>query len=136
VRCRYGPADVFSLELASGAEPWKRLQELANTCEMAKTPGVVHSSLDDLWWSLLDATLRAVNGQALKAGNKVAGPHFGSISEDASPIVRSDQAPRAVRERSQCGNDGAAADRDGPDHGTGRAPAGRAGPVAAVPVGA
>jgi hypothetical protein len=81
-RCPYGVADVFSLEFAPRPEPWKWLRALENTCEVTEEPDMIYSSLDGLSWSLADAALEAVGGQALTRAMKLAGPHLESMSDE------------------------------------------------------
>ncbi len=81
-RCPYGGADVFPLEFAPGPEPWKWLRALEHTCEVTEEPDMIYSSLDGLSWSLADAALEAVGGQALTRAMKLAGPHRESMSDE------------------------------------------------------
>ena len=54
--------DAFKLEMAQDTVSVKLLGELDSVCEQTQDPTEVRSSLDDLSWSLLDATLAAAQG--------------------------------------------------------------------------
>jgi nucleoside-diphosphate-sugar epimerase len=55
--------DVFPLQVASDSGPHERMHALADTCARTKEPAQVRAALDELSWSLFDATLSAVPRQ-------------------------------------------------------------------------
>lgn len=57
--------DAFRLEMAPDPVAPKLLAALETVCERTQDPDAVRNALDDLSWSLLDATLGAASGPAL-----------------------------------------------------------------------
>ena len=62
----WSPAiDVFPLEVTSAPALEERIQALATTCARAAEPGPVRAALDELSWSLFEASMGAVPRQVL-----------------------------------------------------------------------
>jgi hypothetical protein len=57
--------DAFRLDMAPDPAPPKLLAALEAVCERTQDPGAVRQALDDLSWSLLDATLGAAAHPAI-----------------------------------------------------------------------
>jgi nucleoside-diphosphate-sugar epimerase len=57
--------DAFRAAMAPEPRAVKMLNALAEVCDRTRDPDVVRGTLNDLSWSLLDATLRAAPGHAL-----------------------------------------------------------------------
>jgi hypothetical protein len=67
--------DVFPFQVASDGALDERMHELAGTCARTQEPGPVRAALDELSWSLFDATLSVVPHQALTRAARLSGPH-------------------------------------------------------------
>jgi hypothetical protein len=67
--------DAFKLEIAQDTVSLKLLGELDSACEHTRDPSQVRSSLDDLSWSLLDATLAAADRTTLNRSAKLICQH-------------------------------------------------------------
>jgi nucleoside-diphosphate-sugar epimerase len=72
--------DVFPFQMASVSAPDERMDALADTCARTEEPGPVRAALDELSWSLFDATLSAVPHQVLIRAAQLSTPHRGSLS--------------------------------------------------------
>lgn len=71
--------DAFWVAMAPEPRATKMLDALAEVCERTQHPDVVRGTLNELSWSLLDATLRtAPHGALLRAGG-MAKPHGDSL---------------------------------------------------------
>ncbi len=75
-------ADAFPLEVAPVPEAAERLQALNDVCARTQRPGRVRAALDELSWSLLDATLKAVPCQALARAAGLTAPHRDSLNAE------------------------------------------------------
>ena len=100
--------DAFRVDMAPEPRAVKLLNALAETCDRIRDPDVVRAALNELSWSLLDATLRAAPRPALMRAAAMARRHGDSLSEDhrrvlhaiqdhADPPAAEDPAPQAVR---------------------------------------
>jgi nucleoside-diphosphate-sugar epimerase len=67
--------DVFPLQLAAADELEERMATLAGTCARTEEPGAVRAALDELSWSLFDATLSAVPRQVLARAAQLSTPY-------------------------------------------------------------
>jgi nucleoside-diphosphate-sugar epimerase len=67
--------DVFPLQMASADALDERMYALAGTCARTEDPGAVRAALDELSWSLFDATLSAVPRQVLTRAVQISTPH-------------------------------------------------------------
>jgi nucleoside-diphosphate-sugar epimerase len=72
--------DAFPLQLASSSALDERMQALAGTCARTAEAGPVRAALDDLSWSLFDATLSAVPRQVLTRAAQLSTPHRASLN--------------------------------------------------------
>lgn len=77
-----GMADVFPLRTAPASAPDERLRALEEVCGRTREPAQVRAALDELSWSLLDATLGAVPRQALVRTAQLTAPHEDSLSPE------------------------------------------------------
>ena len=67
----WSPAiDVFPLEVTSAPALEERMQALATICARAAEPGPVRAALDELSWSLFEASMGAVPRQVLAAARE------------------------------------------------------------------
>src|SRR6202042_1891790 len=73
-------ADVFQLDLRPLPGLAARMQALEDVCARTQQPAPVRAALDELSWSLLDATLKAVPGQALARAAALTAPHRDSLN--------------------------------------------------------
>jgi hypothetical protein len=76
--------DAFKLEMARDTVSVKLLGELDSVCEHTQDPTQVRSSLDDLSWSLLDATLAAADRTTLNRSARLICRH----EERMTPLHR------------------------------------------------
>jgi nucleoside-diphosphate-sugar epimerase len=73
-------ADFFPLEMVSSAQPAERLLALEDVCARTQEPAAVRAALDDLSWSLLDATLEAAPRETLIRSARLTAPHRSDLS--------------------------------------------------------
>jgi hypothetical protein len=73
---------VFPLDVASSPALAERLLALQDVCARTQEPGAVRAALDDLSWSLLDATLEAVPRRTLVRAARLTSPHRGDLSAE------------------------------------------------------
>ena len=71
--------DVFPFQVASDSVLDERMRALAGTCAATGGSGPVRAALDDLSWSLFDATLSAVPRQVLTRAARLTSRHRGSL---------------------------------------------------------
>lgn len=67
--------DAFRLDMAPDPVPPKLLAALEAVCDRTQDPQAVRSAIDDLSWSLLDATLGAASRPALARSAKLISQH-------------------------------------------------------------
>ena len=67
--------DVFPLQMASADAQDERMYVLTDTCARTEEPGAVRAALDELSWSLFDATLSAVPRQVLTRAAQISTPY-------------------------------------------------------------
>ena len=67
--------DVFPLQVASADALDERMDALARTCARTEEPGAVRAALDEVSWSLFDATLSAVPRLVLTRAAQISSPH-------------------------------------------------------------
>jgi nucleoside-diphosphate-sugar epimerase len=72
--------DAFPFQVASASALDERMYALADTCARTEEPGPVRAALDELSWSLFDATLSAVPHQVLTRAAQLSTPHRGSLN--------------------------------------------------------
>jgi nucleoside-diphosphate-sugar epimerase len=93
-------ADAFPLEVAPVPGLAERMQALDDVCARTQQPGPVRAALDELSWSLLDATLTAVPGQALVRAARLAAPHRDSLNAEHRRLLAVIEHHAAVGESS------------------------------------
>jgi hypothetical protein len=67
--------DMFPLQMASADVLDERMYALAGTCARTEDPGAVRAALDELSWSLFDATLSAVPRPVLTRAAQISTRH-------------------------------------------------------------
>jgi polysaccharide biosynthesis protein len=80
-------ADAFRLDMASEPRAVKLLDSLDDVCERTQDPDVVRGVLDELSWSLLDATMQAAPRQALTRAAAIAQPHRHSMGTSHQRVL-------------------------------------------------
>jgi nucleoside-diphosphate-sugar epimerase len=93
-------ADAFPLEVAPVPEVAERMQALDEVCARTHLPGPVRAALDELSWSLLDATLKAVPCQALVRAAALIAPHRDSLNAEHRRLLAVIEHHMAVAESS------------------------------------
>lgn len=93
-------ADAFQLEVAPVPGPGERMRALDDVCARTQQPGPVRAALDELSWSLLDATLKAVPCQALARAAGLTAPHRDSLNAEHRRLLAAIEHHRAVGESS------------------------------------
>ena len=91
-------ADVFPLDVASSPALDERLLALQDVCARTQEPGAVRAALDDLSWSLLDATLEAVPRGTLVRAARLTSPHRGDPSAEHGRMLAAIEHCAAVGE--------------------------------------
>ena len=89
-------ADAFQLEVAPVPGPAERMQALDDLCARTQQAGPVRAALDELSWSLLDATLTAVPYQALARAAGLTAPHRNSLNAEHRRLLAAIEHHRAV----------------------------------------
>lgn len=79
--------DAFRLEMAPAPRAAKLLAALDETCARTQDRAAVRGRLDELSWSLLEATLLAAPRPALARATALAHPHQGALSPDFRRIL-------------------------------------------------
>lgn len=74
-----GAVDAFPLIVTPGAELQQRIQALDEACQSTEDPDVLRAALDQLSWTLLDATLGAVDKQVLARAAQLTAKHQGGL---------------------------------------------------------
>jgi len=87
VRPAAGWADGFRLQFASDARLHKMLSRLDGTCARAHDPVPLRQELNELSWTLLDATLRTVPRKALLRSAVLAKAHWDTMSPDHRRVL-------------------------------------------------
>jgi hypothetical protein len=93
-------ADAFPLEVAPVPEVAEYLQALDDVCARTQQPGPVRVALDELSWSLLDATLKAVPCPALARAAGLTAPHRDSLNAEHRRLLAAIEQHAAVNESS------------------------------------
>lgn len=93
-----GIADTFPLEMMSGPEPDRRLLALKHTCAATQDPSVVRAALDELSWSLLDATLGHVSQPMLMRAARLTAPHQDNLSPEHERMLAAIRCAAGVTE--------------------------------------
>jgi len=93
-------ADAFPLEVAPVPGLAERMQALDDVCAGTQQPGPVRAALDELSWSLLDGTLKAVPCQALARAAGLTAPHRDSLHAEHRRLLAAIEHHAAVGESS------------------------------------
>ncbi|MDQ2816542.1 MAG: polysaccharide biosynthesis protein [Actinomycetota bacterium] len=83
--------DTFRMDMSPEPRAVKLLSALAEVCDRTQDPGLVRGTLNELSWSMLDATLRAAPGQALMRSAAMAQRHSNSLGADHRRILEAIQ---------------------------------------------
>jgi nucleoside-diphosphate-sugar epimerase len=73
-------ADAFPLVMAPDPATEDRMLALEDVCARTRNPAAVRAALDELSWSLFDATLRAVPREVLDRVVRLTDPHRGTLN--------------------------------------------------------
>jgi NAD(P)-dependent dehydrogenase (short-subunit alcohol dehydrogenase family) len=71
--------DTFGLRFAPDPRLWKLVSALEACCDRTRDPVLLRGTLDELSWSLLDATLRAAQPDALARSATLAKGHWDTM---------------------------------------------------------
>lgn len=74
-----GAVDAFPLIVTPVAELQQRIQALDEACQSTEDPDVLRAALDQLSWTLLDATLGAVDKRVLARAAQLTAKHQGGL---------------------------------------------------------
>ena len=100
---RAGPAwspaaDAFALEVASSPALDEGMLALEDACARTREPGAVRAALDDLSWSLLDATLEVVPREVLARAARLTAPHRIGLNAEHQRMLTAIERHAAVGE--------------------------------------
>jgi nucleoside-diphosphate-sugar epimerase len=92
--------DAFRVDMAAEPRTVKMLNALAETCDRTRDPDLVRGALNELSWSLLDATLGAAPRRALMRAAAMAQRHGDSLCGDHRRVLQAirDHADPAAAE--------------------------------------
>jgi len=93
-------ADAFPLEVAADPGLDERMLALGDVCARTQEPARVRAALDELSWTLLDATLKAVPHRALVRAVRLTAPHRGSLNAEHGRMLAAIERCAAVSESS------------------------------------
>jgi nucleoside-diphosphate-sugar epimerase len=79
--------DAFRVDMAPEPGSVKLLNALAEVCDRTQDPAVVRGALNELSWSLLDASLRAAPHKALTRAAAMAQRHSDSLGADHRRVL-------------------------------------------------
>jgi hypothetical protein len=79
--------DAFRVEMAQEPGAVKLLGALAGVCDRTEDPNAVRGALNELSWSLLDASLSAAPGRALARAAAMAQRHRESLGADHRRVL-------------------------------------------------
>jgi nucleoside-diphosphate-sugar epimerase len=91
-------ADAFPLEVASSPALDERMLALEDACARTREPPAVRAALDDLSWSLLDATLEVVPREVLARAAKLTAPHRIGLNAEHQRMLTAIERHAAVGE--------------------------------------
>jgi len=80
--------DAFRVEIAPDQSAVKRLTALSDACERSTDPQISRGMLNDLSWSLLDATLRSVPKSRLARSAAMTSRRCGTLSSDHARVLQ------------------------------------------------
>ncbi len=79
--------DAFRLEMAANPRSAKLLGALGEICDRTTDPDVVRGGLNEMSWTLLDATLHAVPRRVLARAAILSDPHQGVMGADHRRVL-------------------------------------------------
>lgn len=79
--------DAFRVDMAPEPRAVKLLSALSEVCDRTQDPATVRGALNELSWSMLDATLRAAPPRALMRSAAMAKRHSASLGADHQRIL-------------------------------------------------
>jgi NADPH:quinone reductase-like Zn-dependent oxidoreductase len=94
-----GLVDAFPLKFASSPGPGRLFARLEQACETEAEPAAIRAALDELCWSLLDATLAAVPPATLTRAVRLTEPYESSLSCDHRQMLAAIRRAAAGEER-------------------------------------
>jgi nucleoside-diphosphate-sugar epimerase len=80
-------ADAFPLAIAAQPELDEQLRALSRACAATEAPDVLRAGLDDLSWSLLDATLTEVAQPVLARAAQLAARHQATLTAEHQRLL-------------------------------------------------
>jgi hypothetical protein len=80
--------DAFRVEIAPDQGAVKRLTALSDACERSTDAQITRGMLNDLSWSLLDATLRSVPKSRLARSAAMTSRRCGTLSSDHARVLQ------------------------------------------------
>jgi nucleoside-diphosphate-sugar epimerase len=83
--------DTFRVDMAPEPRAAKLLSALAEVCDRTQDPGIVRGTLNELSWSMLDATLSAAPRTALRRSAAMAQRHSDSLCADHRRVLEAIQ---------------------------------------------
>jgi nucleoside-diphosphate-sugar epimerase len=92
--------DAFRMDMAPEPRAVKLLSTLAEVCDRTQDPAIVRGTLNELSWSMLDATLRAAPRKSLMRSAAMAQRHGASLGADHRRVLEAIQDhadPETVR---------------------------------------
>lgn len=79
--------DAFRVDMAPEPRAVKLLTTLAEVCDRTEDPGVVRGTLNELSWSMLDATLKVAPREALTRAAAMAQRHAHTLGADHRRVL-------------------------------------------------
>jgi nucleoside-diphosphate-sugar epimerase len=83
--------DAFRMDMAPEPRAVKLLSTLAEVCDRTQDPAIVRGTLNELSWSMLDATLRAASRKSLVRSAAMAQRHGDSLGADHRRVLEAIQ---------------------------------------------
>jgi nucleoside-diphosphate-sugar epimerase len=83
--------DAFRMDMAPEPRAVKLLSTLAEVCDRTQDPAIVRGTLNELSWSMLDATLRAAPRKSLMRSAAMAQRHGDSLGADHRRVLEAIQ---------------------------------------------
>jgi hypothetical protein len=80
--------DTFRLEFAPDPRLWKQVSALEVCCDRTRDPVVLRGALDELSWSLLNATLRAAPAAAVARSATLAKAHWDTLNPSHRRVLQ------------------------------------------------
>jgi nucleoside-diphosphate-sugar epimerase len=83
--------DAFRMDMAPEPRAVKLLSSLAEVCDRTQDPAIIRGTLNELSWSMLDATLRAAPRKSLLRSAAMAQRHSASLGADHRRVLEAIQ---------------------------------------------